>query len=102
MSARTPLPDGTVTRAEAARILGVTEARVSRFLNAGTLQRATGHLDGRSWRHEVEALAAARAARREARQLERERRRAEPPPRPLPDVPPDQEADFEELILAAA
>jgi hypothetical protein len=42
-----------------------------------------------------------RSTRQEARQLERERRLAEPPPRPLPDVPPDQEADFKELMLAA-
>ena len=101
MPTPSPLPDATVTRSEAAQILGVTETRVSRFLQAGTLQRATGRKDGRSWRHEVEALAAARAARREAHQLEAERRRAEPPPRPLPAPPADQEATFEELMLAA-
>jgi hypothetical protein len=100
MSART-LPDGTLTRSEAAQILGVTETRVSRLLNDGQLQRATGRLDGRSWRHEVEALAAARTARRVARQLEAQRRDAEPAPRPLPVPPPDQEATFEELMLAA-
>jgi len=99
MSART-LPDGTVTRSEAAQILGVTETRVSGFLNDGQLQRATGRLDGRSWRHEVEALAAARTARRVARQLDVQRRDAEPAPRLLPVPPPDQEATFEELMLA--
>lgn len=60
MTARPPLPDGTVTRSEAAQIPGVTETRVSRFRNAGRLQNAAGRLDGdpgvtrsRPWRLRV-------------------------------------------------
>jgi hypothetical protein len=37
-------------------VLGLTVTRVSRFLNAGELQRAPGCLDRLSWPHEVQAL----------------------------------------------
>jgi hypothetical protein len=94
--ASTPLPDGTVIRGEAARILSMTKTQISRYLNAGRLRQATGRMDGRSWRHEVGA------GRRSSRptqggELERERRRAEAPPHPTPALPPDREATSEEL-----
>lgn len=58
--------------------------------------RARGRLDGRCpGRHGDSS-----AALREAGQLEVRRRRAEAP-LALPDVPPDQEATFAELMLAA-
>lgn len=81
MSTR-PVLEGTVTRAEAARILGVGQQRVTRLLAAGKLQRRTGRLDGRCWRHEVEALATARAERR--------RETEELLPRPSPILPMDR------------
>lgn len=88
-----PVPDGTVTRAEAAKILGVREQQVTRLLAAGKLRRPTGRLDGRCWHHEVEALAAGRARRRR----ETERLLPEPPP----ILPMDQDATFVELMTAA-
>jgi len=96
MPKRPPLPEGTITRVEAAAILGIGINKVSNLLTYGTLQRPTGRLDGRCWRQEVEALAAARAGLR--------RRPVEPqsePPTPLPVLPPDQDAAFEELMAAA-
>jgi hypothetical protein len=89
-----PLPEGAISRAEAAHILGVLPRRITKLVKAGKLQHPpTGKVDGLVWRHEVEALATARA---EAR-----RRRAEPVERPLPELPPDQEATLEERIAAA-
>jgi hypothetical protein len=73
MPARPRLPDGTVTRAEAAAILGVSPKRITNMRWQGqfelvtTPHRMIGVLD----RAQVEALAAARGARR----LEAERRR---------------------------
>jgi hypothetical protein len=84
---------GTISRAQAAEILGVVPRRITRLVRAGKLHHPpTGKVDGLVWRHEVEALAAARAERR---------RPAAPVERPLPDLPPDQEATLDERIAAA-
>jgi hypothetical protein len=90
-----PLPEGTVSRAEAAEMLGVLPRRITKLVKAGKLEHPpTGKVDGLVWHHEVKAFAAAR--------LEcRHRRRSKPAERPLPDLPPDQEATLEERLAAA-
>jgi hypothetical protein len=83
-----------VSRAEAAEILSVLPRRITKLVKAGKLQHPpTGKVDGLVWRHEVEALAAAR--------LESRLRRAELAVRPLPELPADQEATLEERMAAA-
>jgi hypothetical protein len=90
-----PLPEGTISRVEAAEMLGVVPRRITRWVKAGKLQHPpTGKVDGLVLRHEVEALAAAC--------LESRRRRAVLVERPLPDLSADQEATLEERLAAVA
>jgi hypothetical protein len=65
-----PLPNGVVTRAEAAEILGVSTKRVTKLRSAGRLGPATppNRRSGLYWREQVEALAASRAEREASRQ----------------------------------
>ena len=94
-----PLPPEVVTRKQAAAILGVSRKRVTNMRSTGELTPADvpGHRGvGLFWRHEVEAEAARRAERRAAIEAKAVR-----PSTPLPELPPDQEATFEELMAAA-